>query len=181
MSKKDNTLIYIAAIVVGLMIVNPTGLFSTIGGGFGVLSAGQVQFESNDNTIGGQAWLISLVQNGNGQLLTGTFNPSDIQSSDGKQSTTPFTFQMSLDKNEVQYPLVSLSGTKLYWVNVYDINMVGSNYEAALKVCKEQVGGGYDVVNPPAIFGHWYCLQRFESGYLGQAGTGTLLDRKSVV
>src|SRR3990167_3289463 len=92
--------------VVGLVIYSQTGgqLFNI--SGFSTLSLQQVDFLSNDPTVGGKAWLLTVVMNGQGQSAVGSFTKDQIVDSFDKVSAAnDLGINTVLEKNEIVYPI----------------------------------------------------------------------------
>ncbi|MEK6883078.1 MAG: hypothetical protein AABY22_25865, partial [Nanoarchaeota archaeon] len=83
MSKKNNTLkIFLISLLV-LIIIGAIGAsiyFFAKQTGFGgtIISLQQVDFISSDPTIGGKAWLLTMVQDGASQFARGVFTTDVI-------------------------------------------------------------------------------------------------------
>lgn len=104
-SKKKKLAVFgITFLVVALIFLQTQfGIFGFLNNifaipGFQTLSLSQVQFTSNDPSIGGQVWLLVVSQNGAGQSAYGQFIAMDS----GKDSNS-FTITTNLDKNYATY------------------------------------------------------------------------------
>ena len=94
-------------VVIAISVFVALAIFLAIAGlnknlsvsGFQTLSLGQVNFNSNDPSIGGQAWLLTVSQNGAGQSASGSFTAQDSLG----DTSNPFTITTSLDKNYASY------------------------------------------------------------------------------
>lgn len=96
--------------------------------GFFVLSAGQVDYRSNDPQLGGKWWSITVSQNGAGNYIVGTFTSDQLTD--------------STDAVKAQYPLTltaSISNEKVTW----DIQKQSGQYVADLEVERQDCGFPY--------------------------------------
>lgn len=170
MKKKGAVPWMILILIGGLLVVSSSSMKSVVG--FSTFSLSSVNIESNDASLAGKQWVVGLIQDGSGSSLSGTFSPSQVQSKNpsGESPLYGFTFAMNLDKNQVQYPINAVNGEQVYTYNIYDIGAGYPSRQAALDNCVNNVGGGYDVVNPPAVYGDWICIQRFPLGTYGING-----------
>lgn len=75
--------------------------------GFFVLSSGKADFLSNDPTIAGKLWLITVSQNGAGMSAVGTFTPDQmIDTADGFKAQWPLTISTTTDNEQISWRIV---------------------------------------------------------------------------
>lgn len=105
--KQTKIIVGILLVVTILFILGSQGFIKlpfAIGSGFTTLGISNVQFTSNDPLVGGQAWVLTVSQNGVGQSAYGDYGT--IADASGK-SSDPFTISISLDKNYATYNIYS--------------------------------------------------------------------------
>src|SRR3990167_1767049 len=163
MNKKQKTAINITlllAVLLGILIYSGALPFA-LSSGFTTLSLGQVDFYSNDPTVGGQAWLLTVSQNGAGQYASGVFKAQD----DGATSNQ-FVIETFLDKNYATY---SISNQAQYVQHV-DYKTATYNPLSSTGGC----GSGWNWYHPSeiAIVGTVYCYKFSNSGVLGAISSG---------
>ncbi len=97
-------------VIAGLIILLVLGIFAQQFSiqGFSTLSLDRVDFSSNDNTIGGQAFLVSVVQNGVGQSVSGSFSTSQLNSEldgEGVETSKDLSVSLSTEGQECVYDI----------------------------------------------------------------------------
>lgn len=117
--KKSRKGIYIFLAIVILAIAGYgafSGSFSVSGIGFDTLALSNIRIESSSSDLSGQQWVATIVQDGSGGFLEGTFTPQEVSDiySGSESPQLPFTLKLEMTKNDVQYPINAISGTKLY-------------------------------------------------------------------
>lgn len=156
----------VGIIFLALIIGGGSHLFSTVGGGFTTLSLSQVQFQS-DPTFG-QAWVLTVVQNGGGQYATGTFSASNI-SANGKQAANDFQLKVNLIDNYASYPIYS-TGNTVYKYDFIPMTNLGL-FDDTLKVCQQRYNGFFAI--KPQMTINWYCVRQTSQGVFGTVGSPT--------
>lgn len=142
--------------------------------GFSTLSLSpNVQFNSNDPTIGGPAWLLTVSQNGAGQSAYGTFTASD---SSTQATSNQFTITTSLDKDYTTYnifnqgvPITSVE----YTTTTY--NPLGSESGCNSNVWQNYIS--YGII--PGI-STVYCYNFVTDGYYGTIGPANINFQSTV-
>ena len=108
------------ALFLGVLILSQTGFdFPLAISGTNTLSLSQAQLQSSNSFLNGKAWLLTFSSGGLGQRYTGTFSPSDVQSSTSDSSTTtkPFTIDVEYSDQTCNYAIQQTSLNK----PIYDI------------------------------------------------------------
>lgn len=96
-------------VIIALLLIGGVALFAqqfSVTEGFSTLSLDRVDFESNDPTVGGQAFLLNVVQNGAGQYARGTFTTSDLNqelSDEGVEVSESLRIDLSTEGQECVY------------------------------------------------------------------------------
>lgn len=187
--KKNHTAAYMVTALV-LIAAVLAGLY-----GKGILQSGlgtvmtlqQTQFISNDNTIGGQAWLLTWVQNGNGQYVQGSASASQI-----KDGSTSAKYGISLTASNSQqscaYKLNKASSSIRHIEAIdkgYSITgLVGATGSCNINdVCK-----GFDgsAIYKPSLSlnSRCFCIRNTNSGIVGdieQTGLNFKEDFKATI
>ena len=168
-NKKQRNLII--GIIIIILLIGVLGYYSDFpfAIGFSTLSLGQQTFTSNDPIIGGQAWLLTVSQNGAGQFASGTFIAKD---SSGATSDS-FTIKTSIDKNTATYPIynqnIPISRVD-YTITIY--NPFGS-----LKGCNPDVWTNYF---KDSFSLNVYCYKFITDGYYGSVGSANVNFESSI-
>jgi len=105
-------LLIIIVALIGLGLPHTTQTLGQIlfqlGEGFVTLSLGQVDFVSNDPELAGQVWVLTVVQNGQGQYAVGTFSPDQIRDPvTGEKALYPLKIEMTVDEQKCTYPIIN--------------------------------------------------------------------------
>jgi hypothetical protein len=168
-SAKRNMAVIIVAVIGILLLSQQSNLFS-IGGT--VLSLSQTNFVSNDPTIGGQAWLLTMSVNGQGQYAEGYFNSI---TADGKTSKYPLTVKVSNDAQTCTYPINTGSQ------KIYTAEYKTADYQAVLDDAQAwarcgQLFGTNDLFLAQKFQGSLIigCTYRHPVAQAGTIGTATL-------
>src|SRR3990167_8517806 len=154
---KGNNADLVAGIIIVAVLASVTGMFSVLGGGFAVLSKSSVDF-SGDSQFG-QAWVLTVVQNGAGQYAAGNFKGSDI-SAGGKSARDDFTLKVNLIDNRVEYPIFSASRT-LYRTEIIKMGVYVFSEDAG-RDCQSKYAGDF-AVKPSGTF-DYYCVRKISQG-----------------
>ena len=108
MNKKQKNIGIIVLILIGILAVaffGNGGKLPFAVSGTSALSLSNVDLQSNNAFLNGQAWLLTFSAGGLGQSYYGTFSPSQIKDSDGTQATNPFTISVDYADETCQYPI----------------------------------------------------------------------------
>lgn len=167
--KKQNIVIGIVLAIALILVLSQTG-FKPFAVGFSTLSLSQININSNDPFVGGQAWFLTVSQNGAGQSATLTDKISDAE-----KSSDVFTLTTNIDEHFVQYPIrnenkkireVTFTTTKFKWGGTAGCNPdYWTNYFAAGKV--------------PLISNVW-CYKFSTSGIRGSIGSGNVNFKSTI-
>lgn len=100
----------IAVIVLVAIGVNygsvPYTAFPTGCTGFNDISLSSVDYLSNDPVLGGESWVLTVIQNCMGRYAVGSFSKSNIQDpADNAQATKDFKLTMTLDEQKCEYDI----------------------------------------------------------------------------
>lgn|SRR3990167_772374 len=171
---KGNNADLVAGIIIVAVLASVTGMFSVLGGGFAVLSKSSVDF-SGDSQFG-QAWVLTVVQNGAGQYAAGNFKGSDI-SAGGKSARDDFTLKVNLIDNRVEYPIFSASRT-LYRTEIIKMGVYVFSEDAG-RDCQSKYAGDF-AVKPSGTF-DYYCVRKISQGVLGTIGSPTNIFKSEVI
>lgn len=97
--------------------------FST---GFATLSVDKTSFESNDPFVNGEAWLLNVVQNGDSQFATGSFNAEAV-ADEGRQATNDFTLTLDSSPQTCQYDMTAtnnlVNGVQIIYTDEYTFSI----------------------------------------------------------
>ena len=95
-----------------------------ISGGYVVLSVSNVDYASNDPSIRGPAWLITLVQNGQGQYISGTVSKDQLKDADANvQAKNDVSIKLTMREMNVKYP-ISKQGDTIEWMEWVPVNFL---------------------------------------------------------
>jgi len=144
-------------------------------GGFSALSLGQVDFSSNDPLIGGQAWLITVSQNGAGQYVQGTFKLTD-----GQSSSDQFTLKLSLDENYATY-IINNQGIPIRKVEWTTTKYPVFGVFVPLAGCNPDVWTSAQIMKPlvPGVT-TVYCYKYTTDGYYGTISSGSVNFKSTI-
>src|SRR3990167_6478411 len=125
MRQKQKKLILGIAVLlaVAVLILSQTGFDLPFAiSGTNTLSLTQAQLQSNNNFLSGKVWLLTFSSGGLGQKYTGTFSPSDVQSttSDSSTTTKDFTLDVQYSDQTCNYAIQQTSLNK----PIYDIQEI---------------------------------------------------------
>lgn len=145
---------------------------SVVGGtGGAVLSLSQVDFISNDPQVGGQAWLLTMVQNGQGQYAVGNFDNAEITDED-KSAEYDLTVRMDVNEQKCEYPIV-YQGNQIKHASYFDRQCYGP----LCTLCSKSCDG--DTVKEPG-FTPCYCVYKTNTASYGSIGTPTTSFRSTL-
>lgn len=171
MKKGSKILLIVSLLVIlfgaGFIIYNYTQQ-STYG--FTTLSLSpNVQLNSNDPTIGGQAWILTVSQNGAGQGAYGTFTAES-----GSASSDPFTITTSLDEN---YALYTIQNTN---VPIRQLQWTTTTYNpfGSLGGCNPDYWS-YAFIEG-GLFSKVWCYKYTTDGYYGTISSGNVNFQSSI-
>jgi len=167
---------FLASLVV-LSVIAINGLIPLdISGGFSTLSVSQVNYQSNDPTIGGPAWLLTVSQNGAGQYITGTVTADQLQdTSTGAKAANNVDIKMTLQDMYVQYPIQSQLGDGQF---IYHIERVVATGFASCPTSFQGAATGYKVFG---ILGdNKYCFKYTKTAAYGLISTPTTVFKTDV-
>lgn len=153
--------VYVAAALIGVMSIAifPSILTLNLAGGFATLSVSDVNYDSNDPSIGGRAWLITVSQNAQGQSITGTIAKSQlVDNQDNVEAQNDVNININLDEMSSSYPIQSTS-ENIYSVEYKDINR-------AFDSC----GSDYPHFEDYGLYGR-YCYKYTKTANYGLVGT----------
>ena len=95
------------------------------------ISLNQVNYYSNDLSLGGKWWQASVVQNCQGQSLVGGTGSAPLQSQDGTKSVSPLKVTFTLNSETENYPITAFY--QIQQINYYFINNV---FDASVDNCR---------------------------------------------
>lgn len=166
MKKKNRNILVGTILIVLLLFLFSTGTLKlplAISSGFTTLGISNIQFTSNDPILNGQAWLLTVSQNGAGQSVYG--DSGSISDNSGK-SSKPFTISVSLDKNDATY--------KIYSQGVYikTVDWTKGTYNPFSKTggCNSAVWSFWYHPSQLSILGDVYCYNYVNKGVYGTLG-----------
>jgi hypothetical protein len=169
MKKESKIILSVISIllIVGILVLvlYSTGNLQSVTG-FSTLSLSPtVQFNSNDATVNGQAWLLSVSQNGAGQSASGTFTARDTTKN---AYSNQFTVTLNLDKNYATYPIYSQS------TQIRRLSYTTTTYNplASMGGCDSKVWTNYYHPSQFAVLGTVYCYKYSTDAVLGTIGSG---------
>jgi hypothetical protein len=139
-------------------------------GGFSTLSLGQQTFTSNDPTIGGQAWLLTVSQNGAGQSAYGTFTAEDNNGDTSNQ----FKITTSLDENYATY----LINNQNVYINHVSYTTTTYNPLGSLGGCNPDV---WTNVYKPTWSITAYCYKFTNDGVYGTVGSANVNFKSTIL
>lgn len=166
MKKQNRNFLLGIILVVIILFLAMTGFKSPLStAGFSALSLGSVNFNSNDATVGGQAWLLTVSQNGAGQYATGTFKLSD-----GQTTSDSFTLKLSLDQNYATYKIYS-QGT---YIKSVDWIKATYNPFSSTGGCNSAVWSNWFHPSSVSLLGDVYCYNFKNVGVYGTIGSANI-------
>ncbi|MFC1754235.1 hypothetical protein ACFL96_12740 [Thermoproteota archaeon] len=105
MKVNKNIIIAVASLAI-ILLVSPSILNLSVSGGFSTLSVSNVNYDSNDPTIGGRAWLITVSQNGEGQSISGVISKDQlIDEQDNVEAQNDVSIDIMLDEMYATYTI----------------------------------------------------------------------------
>lgn len=110
-------IVILIVVVVGFFFLSQTSLLGSILSGVFVIGVSPVDYVSNDPTIGGPAWLVTLVQNGAGQRVVGTFDGTQIRDAEAA-SQFPLTIEANLISNQQVWSINQVTGQSVDDISV---------------------------------------------------------------
>lgn len=112
----------IASSLIAVLLLTPSFLNLNLLGGFSTLSVSNVNYDSNDPSIGGRAWLITVSQNGAGQSISGVISKDQlIDEQDNVEAQNDVSIDISLDEMYATYPIQN-TDEKIYNVEWKETN-----------------------------------------------------------
>jgi hypothetical protein len=163
-----------ALVIVGIVLALGVNSFSSISGGFSVLSISSVDLQSNDPQLGGQAWIINVVQNGAGQYAKGTFDNSEITKS-GKFAESDFQIETNMIENKAEYNIRN-DFDNLFYINYFEAQP--RFLQSAGDWCKEQ--GAYAAIKPQFSL-KTFCIRKNNQGIKGTVSSGSQIFKSEVI
>lgn len=170
----------LAAVVIAAVTLVGTAkfgwnLFSITG--FSTLSLSSVDYSSNDPSLGGQSWVLTVSQNGAGQSAVGSFGAKQI-TDDGKTAATDFRLEINQLKNSAEYR-INNDYDYLNWISAFVVGKFSNPFDGdANKICADN--GGFYVYRPQASDNE-YCLKRSVDGVKGTLASGDHVFESEVV
>ncbi len=100
-------------------------LFATLNSAlaFSTLSIQPAGFSSNDQYLNGEAWLLTVSEDGNSQYAQGTINAENIKTSDGKYAQHDLTIKTNVLEQSCDYQLKQNYDTNIY---KFDLQKIAS-------------------------------------------------------
>jgi len=170
-------LIPIAVILIGALVVSG-GSFPFAIAGFTTLGLSSVDFQSNDPVVGGQSWLLTAIQNGQGQYAVGELASSGfVDNSDGKKAGTSFKLEMTVDEQSVKYPIS--------WNQRYVKQMKSEKLGILVpiiddyKITNCKAKQEWYVFKPSGVY-DTYCMWKENIGPEGVVSDGTLTFKSTI-
>jgi len=156
--------------------------FSVTCNGFNDLSLGQVNFVSSDPQIGGQSWVLTVVQNCQGQYAVGTISKSQIK--DGNtQAKYDLTIKTNVDNQRCNYPITYQNTqikhmnyqTKTCYLGLVCDGTLGYNAPDWKRDCQAKSGYYAWIENAGGFASYKYtCFWTTDSAGYGTVGTSSL-------
>lgn len=166
--KQRKIILVVFLIIVAILILSQINFvretFSIGVSGFSALSLSNVHLKSNDPQIGGQAWLLTVSQNGAGQSAYGTFTATD--GSSGAESND-FTITTSLLENYATYPIY-YQGNPIQKV---EYTTTAYNPLGSLGGCNPDV---WQYVYKPLLSTTAYCYKYTSDAVYGTVGSANI-------
>lgn len=159
------TIAMLAALGGGYVIMKNQGLLST--SGFATLSLTKVDYSSNDATLAGPAFLLTVVQNGKGQYATGTF--SDLSDS-GAKNQKPITITLEDGTQSCDYTIQSTNNN----IRTLTITDSGSCLACTASKKNDCLAKGGIWAADKAIKQNYICAQWENAGIIGNVITDKL-------
>jgi hypothetical protein len=133
---------------------------------FSTLSLSKVDFQSNDPALNKSSWLLTVVEDGNSQYATGTFDNEQIKSPDGRYAQQDLKIEIENTKNTCEYTFQN-TAIPIYTVDQRKLDGVLAWYNTPDK-CKALYSGTFTSANP-GFSG--YCFVRTQSGTVAPLST----------
>ena len=128
-------------VLIALLLVTTSSVLA-----FDTLGLSKVAFQSNDADVGGDAWLLTVVENGNNQYATGTFTPDEITRKDGAMAKNDIKIEITDSKNQCQYDLTN-SYQKIHSVELLTNKNGGIGFWSAENDCIAASNGAGYILN----------------------------------
>ena len=132
--------------------------------GFATLSLSRINFISNDKTLGGEAWLLTVVQNGAGQYAEVRFDPETL-SADGKYAEHGGKIKLSVLDYGCRYD-IQKKPRQLYEMKYYHKSWLYNPW-AEIEECRSKPGYYKHVSRWP----EFWCFWKVPVGKLGYLST----------
>ena len=170
---KQSTVFLLGFIVVAASVLFVGGRFPLdLSGGFATLSISNVAYTSNDASVSGPAWLITVSQNGGGQYISGTVSKEMLKdAAAGVQAADNVDIRMNLEEMFVQYP-IQTQLTEPDYIYLVDKTMV-SGFSSCPSDYPNYVTFGLLADNK-------YCFRYTKTAAYGLIGTPTLTFKTSI-
>ena len=162
------------AIITGILILGGLIVFvgpkigiplSVVSQGFSTLSLSSISTTSNDPTLGGQTWFLTVSQNGASQTAY-IDNSATLKDDQTGATSNPTTISISLDKNYLTYPIQSQG----IYIKTISYTTTTWNPFGSLGGCNPTVWNNYVVSGGIPYVSKVWCYNFSNVGIYGTLG-----------